>query len=215
VTTLAALVGWCVVAALAVALRRRARLIADAAHELRGPLTAIALGLEGVRRHPVTRRRAEALLVELGRMEAAAEDVAAAARGRRAPAASRAIELRALVERTSEAWRAPAARRGGRVLVDWQAGPAQVRADPRRLAQALGNLLANAVEHGGGEVVVRGRNAPGGVRVEVADRGRPARGRGLAIAGRAVEEAGGGLGSHERPGGGHVAVAQLPVERAR
>jgi two-component system sensor histidine kinase MtrB len=215
VTALAALAGWCVAAALAAELRRRSGLVADASHELRGPLTAIALGLEGVRRQPATRRRADALLAELGRMETAADDVAAAARGRRSRAAAAPVELRELVERTSEAWRAPAALRGGRVLVDWQAGPAHVRADPRRLAQALANLLANAVEHGGGEVVVRGRRTTAGVRVEVADRGRRGRGRGLVIAERAIADAGGGLGSRERPGGGHVAVAELPVERVR
>lgn len=214
-TALAAVAGWSLAAALVLQLRRRSALVADAAHELRGPLTAIALGLEGVRRQPVTRRRAEALLSELGRIEAAADDVTAAARGRRAGAAARPVELRTLVERTSEAWRAPAARRGGRVLVDWQAGSTHVRADPRRLAQALGNLLANAVEHGGGEVVVRGRRSAGGVRVEVADRGRRERGRGLVIAERAIAEAGGGLGARERPGGGRVAVAELPVERVR
>ena len=212
-TALAAVAGWCIAAVLVVELRRRSSLIADAAHELRGPLTAIGLGLEGLRRHPVARRRADALLSELGRMEAATDDVAAAARGRRSRAGVRPVELRSLVERTSEAWRAPAARGGGRVLVDWQAGPAHVRADPRRLAQALGNLLANAVEHGGGEVVVRGRPSAGGVRVEVADRGL--RGRGLVIAERAITDAGGELGSRERPGGGRVAIAHLPVERVR
>jgi signal transduction histidine kinase len=214
VTAVVAAAGWCVAAGLALELRWRAGLIADAAHELRGPLTAISLGLEALRRQPVARRRAEALLAELGRMEAAAEDVAAAARGRRHMGEARPVELRTVVERTSEAWRASAGRRGGRVLVDWRAGPAHVRADPRRLAQALGNLLANAVEHGGGEVVVRGRPSPGGVRVEVADRGA-GRGRGLAIAERAVAEAGGGLGSRDRPGGGRVAVVELPVDRAR
>ena len=212
-TAVVALAGWCVAALLAIEMRRRSGLVADAAHELRGPLTAIALGLEGVRRQPAARRRAEALLSELGRMEAAADDVAAAAVGRRSSAKPRSVELRTVVEQASEAWRAPAARRGGRVLVDWQAGPAHVRADPRRLAQALGNLLANAVEHGGGEVIVRGRRASGGVRVEVADRGR--RGRGLVIAERAIADAGGGLGAHERPDGGRVAVAELPVERVR
>ena len=214
-TAAIALAGWCVACGLVLEVRRRAGLIADAAHELRGPLTTIVLGLEALRRQPVARRRADALLAELGRVQAAADDLAAAVRGRRPASEPRPIDLRALVERTSEAWRVPAARRGGRVLLDWQAGPTPVRADPRRLAQALGNLLANAVEHGGGEVVVRGRPAPGGVRVEVADRGRAGRGRGLVITERAVEEAGGQLGSRERPGGGHVAVVELPVDRAR
>jgi hypothetical protein len=62
------------------------------------------------------------------------------------------------------------------------------------------------------------------VRVEVEDRGvapptwrrpRPQRdrGRGLAIAARALEQAGGRLASFDRPEGGRLAVAELPVER--
>ena len=62
-------------------LRRRARLVADAAHELRGPLTAISLGIEALRRQPAARQRAEALATELCRMEVAADDVAAAGAG--------------------------------------------------------------------------------------------------------------------------------------
>ena len=226
-TTVAALTGWCLAAGLMLELRRRARLLADAAHELRGPLTAISLGLEALRRQPAARQRAEALATELCRMEVAADDVAAAGTGRRAPARAVEVPLKQLVERSGEAWRSAAARRGGRVAFDWQAGPAAVRADQRRLAQAFGNLLANAVEHGGGEIVVRGRPWNGGVRVEVEDRGAPpaarrrkpgradGRGRGLGIAGRALEEAGGRLLSFDRPGGGRVAVAELPPDRPR
>jgi signal transduction histidine kinase len=71
--------------------------------------------------------------------------------------------------------------------------------DRLRLAQATGNLISNAIEHGGGVVEVRGRGGPDRVRVEVIDagsglpapvpdlarrphRGRGRRGRGLAIA---------------------------------
>lgn len=226
-STLAAIAGWGLAAALLVELRRRAGLVADAAHELRGPLTAISLGLEAVRRQPAARRRAEALTAELCRMEVAAEDVAAAGRGRRAPGRRAQLALRQLVERSGEAWHAAAERRGGRVVFDWRAAEgASVRADPRRLAQAFGNLLANAIEHGGGEIVVRGRPWNGGIRVEVEDRGAPrpgrkrvrrrrtgARGRGLAIATRAVEQAGGRLAAFESPGGGRVAVAELPADR--
>ena len=204
-----ALSGWCAAAAMLAELRRRRVLLADASHELRGPLTSLSLGLAALRRQPQARRRADALLTELDRMRAAADAVAAAARGRRPAPSAGATDVRALVERSSEAWRAPAAHRGGRVLVDWDAGPQRVRADPRRLAQALGNLLGNAVEHGGGDVIVRGRSEPGHVRVEIADRGR-----GLPIARRAVEEAGGRLESRNRPGGGRVVIAELPTEPA-
>ena len=196
--------------------------MADAAHELRGPLTAISLGLEALERHPAARRRAEALAIELCRMDVAADDVSAAARGRRAAARISQVPLRQLVERSGEAWLSAAVRRGGRVVFDWQAGRAEVRADPRRLAQAFGNLLANAVEHGGGQVVVRGRPANGVVRVEVEDGGTQTpthtgvgRGRGLRIAGRALEEVDGRIVSLDRPDGGRVAVAEIPIERKR
>jgi signal transduction histidine kinase len=217
---LATAAGWLLAVALLLELRRRSGLIHDAAHELRGPLTAISLGIEALRRQPAARRRAEALATELCRMEVAAEDVAAAAAGRRASAQPAELALKQLVRGSGEAWQAPAERSGGRVTFDWQAGAGSVRADPRRLAQAFGNLLANAVEHGGGEVVVRGRPVRDGVRIEVEDRGAavpmrraPRRGRGLAIAARALEQAGGRLASFDRPGGGRVAVAELPVDR--
>jgi signal transduction histidine kinase len=225
VSTLAAVAGWCVAAVLLFELRRRARLVADAAHELRGPLTAISLGIEVLRRQPAARRRAEALATELCRMQVAADDAAAAARGRRADGRPLRLALKPLVERSGEAWMPAAERRGKRVSFDWRAGASSVLADPRRLAQAFGNLLANAVEHGGGEIVVRGRPWEGGIRVEVEDRGaegEPApptrtagRGRGLAIAARALEQAGGRLSSFDRPGGGRVAVVELPVDRPR
>jgi signal transduction histidine kinase len=228
VSTLAAVAGWCLVAALLLELRRRAALLADAAHELRGPLTAISLGIEALRRQPAARHRADALATELCRMEVAADDVAAAGRGRRTPQRSVDVPLKQLVERSGEAWQAAAARRGGRVAFDWPAGGESVQADPRRLAQAFGNLLANAVEHGGGEIVVRGRRSNGAIRVEIEDRGTAAarptrtggkragrRGRGLAIANRALEQAGGRLAASERPDGGRLAVAELPVEPRR
>lgn len=218
---LAAVAGWGLAVVLLVELRRRGGLVADGAHELRGPLTAISLGLEALRRQPAARRRVEALTTELCRMEVAAEDVAAAGRGRRAPGRQDQVALRQLVERSGEAWQAAAERRGGRIAFDWPArGGASVRADSRRLAQAFGNLLANAIEHGGGEVVVRGRPGNGTIRVEVEDRGgarsdRRAGGRGLSIAARALEQAGGRLAAFERDGGGRVAVAELPADRPR
>jgi signal transduction histidine kinase len=196
--------------------------VADAAHELRGPLTAISLGLEALKRQPAARRRAEALATEVCRMDVAADDVSAAARGRRAAARAAQVPLRQLIERSGEAWLPAAARRGGRVVFDWRVGGAEVQADPRRLAQAFGNLLANAVEHGGGQIVVRGRPSNGWVRVEVEDRGAQnpphtgaGRGRGLRIAARALDDVGGRIVSFDRPGGGRVAVAEIPIERKR
>jgi signal transduction histidine kinase len=220
--------GWCIAVALLLELRRRASLVADAAHELRGPLTAISLGIDALRRQPVARQRAEALATELCRMQVAVEDATAAGRGRRATSKPVKLLVKPLIERSAAAWLPAAQRRGARVTLDWTGGGRSVEADPRRMAQAFGNLLANAVEHGGGEIVVRGRPWEGGIRVEVEDRGSGAsasrhwrfgsrgrgRGRGLAIAARALEQAGGRLSSFDRPGGGRVAVAELPAERS-
>ena len=221
-SAVAAVAGWALVLLLLVELRRRAALMADAAHELAGPLTAISLGIEALRRQPAARRRADALGVELCRLQLAAEDAAAAGRGRRAQPQTKPVPLRQLVAQSSEAWRPAAERRGGRVSFDWKADGVSVAADRRRLAQAFGNLLANAVEHGGGEIVVRGRRSERGLRIEVEDAGggAPVRGqwgrngRGLAIAGRALEQAGGSLSSVDRPDAGRVVVAELPADPA-
>ena len=74
---------------------------------------------------------------------------------------------------------------------------AEPRLDAGRLAQVLGNLAANATEHGTGAVDVkttrieiRNRNRP---RELDGDAGRVGRGRGLAIATRAARELGGEL----------------------
>ena len=223
-TVAVAALGWLLVAALVVELRRRSALLADAAHELRGPLTSMSLGLETLRARPVAGRTADALLFELGRLQAATDDVAAAARGRRACPRARPLDPHAVVKCAGDAWRPAAERRGGRVLLQWDAGSRRINADPRRLAQVLGNLLSNAVEHGGADVMVRSRVTGDALRVEVVDRGpgsdAPDRGerghgRGLAIARRSLEQAGGRLETRPRAGGGRIAVAEIPLERGR
>ena len=60
-----------------------------------------------------------------------------------------------LVRGAVERWRGVAARRERSLALEWEAGQAIVMADPARLAQALDNLLANAIEHGALRVVVR------------------------------------------------------------
>ena len=104
-------------------------------------------------------------------------------------------------------------------------GRALVRADPLRLAQACGNLVANALEHGGSPVRVRGRVVAGRVRIEVSDagpglpepvsrliarrrRGAP-RGRGLTIAARIARDHGGRLSSAPSSRGACL-VIELP-----
>ncbi|MEA2495851.1 MAG: two-component system, OmpR family, sensor kinase [Thermoleophilaceae bacterium] len=172
----------------------RLRLVAEAEHELRSPLQALALA-------------APECDADLERARLALADLAAARTGRRADPAAEIVRLDRLVWRAATASDLAARRIGGGVHLDWSAGPVAIRANRGRLAQALGNLLANALEHGGGQVRVVGRRTKRGIRVEVRDSGR---GHGLAIATKAVRDAGGRL-TAERAGAGTAVAIELPV----
>jgi signal transduction histidine kinase len=183
---------------------RRMRLVARAEHELRGPLTAVALGLEAT---AWMDPRLQALFEELARARAGLADLEAARRGRAAKADPGLVRLDRVVWRAVTGWDLTARRAGGGVHLDWAAGPVSVRADRGRLAQALGNLLSNAVEHGGGNVRVLGRRTGRGIRIEVRDSGR---GHGFGIAARAVRDAGGTLRAARAETGTAVSI-ELPV----
>jgi signal transduction histidine kinase len=170
-------VSWALVLLLLLAvarLRRRLELVARAEHELRGPLAAVALAAESIRRG-----RQVDLEAELLRARLALDDLTAARRGRRAHAPR--ADLERVVRSSAEAWGAS---------LDWRAGTVSSDA---RAAQAVGNLLANAAEHGDGDAVVRveivnRKRPPVAVPVRVAERGR-----GLGIAAAAARDAGGRL----------------------
>jgi len=207
--TALAVSGWAltgVLALLALELRRRLELVADAEHELRGPATALALA-----------QRASGFEIELQRLRAGLEDLRCARSGRRRPARSEPLRIDRLARGSAAGWRPAAGSAGRAVDVDWRAGPAAVEADGGRLAQALGNLLGNAVEHGSGPVRLRGRHSPhGSVLIEVENEeaapGRPARerGRGLRIAAQAARDSGGEL-TLERRAGRVSAALELPA----
>ncbi|MEA2318879.1 MAG: two-component system, OmpR family, sensor kinase [Solirubrobacteraceae bacterium] len=203
-----ALLGWAtaglcgaLVVLLQARLVRHAALVADAGHELRGPLCAARLGLHALEDED----RAAAVDLELRRAALALEDLAAASRGRRAGERTQLVDVGALLDDAAETWRPLARAFGAELAVEPLRGRALVRADPVRLAQACGNLVANAVEHGASPVRVRGRVLAGRVRVEVQDAGPglpgpvrdlvdgSGRGRGLMWRGPAAATRGRGL----------------------
>lgn len=217
------LLGWVFAGVLGVnclRLRRRLGLVARAAHELRGAAMVLGLGAAALRREPGGLPRVRTLESQLDRLGAGLADLEAARSGRRAPARPAAIPLERVVRSAAAGW-APVARSAGRGLrVRWEGAPAVVSADSGRLAQALGNLVANAVEHGSGPVELRGRRAGHRGLVEVRDTGpagaegargdRTDRGHGLSIAAQAVEEAGGTL-TLEKTQEGTLAAVELPL----
>jgi DNA-binding response OmpR family regulator len=213
-------------------LRRRRELVARACHELRGPLTAAHLALHaGARRGEAPPGRLAAIDLELKRAGVALDDLAAARRGRRAPDRDEPVDIGDLLAYQAATWRMVAGVFGCRLeLVDAGRG-AIVRGDRLRLAQAVGNLVANALEHGTGRVQLLARAMDDRVRIEVADEGpglpapvadltrrpragRGRRGRGLAIAADIADRHGGRLVAAPSARGARVAL-ELPAWRAR
>jgi DNA-binding response OmpR family regulator len=236
----AALLGSWLLAAVALALgafwrvqlRRRRELVARACHELRGPLTAAHLALHGgVRNGDAPPARLAAVDRELDRAAVALEDLAAARNGRRAPDRDEPVDVGDLLAYQALTWRMVAGVFGCRLeLVDPGAG-AMVRGDRVRLTQAVGNLVANAFEHGDGRVLLQAREQGDRVRIEVADdgpglpapvgqltrrprAGRGRRGRGLAIAADIADRHGGRLVAAPTARGARVAL-ELPAWRER
>jgi signal transduction histidine kinase len=192
-----------------VELRRRLELVARAEHELRGPVAVVSLAAERMSREPAGLRYARALDAELERLRAGLGDLAAARSGRHRPGRARRSELEPLVRSAAEAWRTA----GRAVRLDWRAGRVAVHADRGRLAQALGNLIGNAAEHGEGPVELRAERVGGAVRVEVRNRPAAGRGRGLRIASDAARDVGGSL-RVARDRDGVVAALELPEDGA-
>jgi signal transduction histidine kinase len=228
-TALPVTVGWAAaLGALVAALlgrreqRRRRELVARACHELRGPLTAAGLALSaGAASNDVAR--------ELRRAALALDDLAAASRGERAPVRTGRVDLAELLAHQEATWRLVAPAFGCELRVEPPASAAEVvvHGDGLRLAQAIGNLVANALEHAGGRVEVIAARAGDRVRVEVADEGpglpapvaelarraragRGARGRGLAIAADVATRHGGRLLAAPAARGARL-VLELPA----
>jgi signal transduction histidine kinase len=228
---LAAALGIIVALGLLWELRRRKELVARACHELRGPLTAARLGLASMeRRREAPPERIVALELELRRAGLALDDFAAARSGMRTLDRNEPVEIRELLEDQFASWRVVASVFDSRLLLGPLAPGIEVRGDRLRLAQAVSNLIANALEHAPGRIELAARAAgQHHVRIEVIDEGpglpasvadltrrarggRGRRGRGLAIASTIAERHGGRLVAAPAQRGARLGV-ELPALR--
>src|SRR4051794_23694860 len=150
----------------------RAELVARAAHELRGPLAAAHLGLQSLARQTGVQRWRVALVdVQLQRAALALADLAAAPRGGRATDRTGVIAIGELLEEQVRAWRLMAGAYGCELTLSPVSPEMQVRGDRVRLAQAVGNVVGNAIEHGRGRIELSARHFGDRVRIEVVDDG--------------------------------------------
>jgi len=209
--------------------RRRKRELNRALHELRRPLQALTLleetGGPPPPSGPVAARRG---LIEL--LGLAAGELDRTVNGRPPVHTRRPVSCHELVLASLERWR-PAAGAADQIRIFWDAGPAVIEADPGRVAQALDNLLANALEHGAPPVVITGARVAGRLRITVANsngegdadsaagaddrqmprwRGDPRRGHGVSIVSE-VAAAHRGRFALCRTGSGCVAALELPL----
>lgn len=140
--------------------RTRQRLLADLAHELRTPIASIGATVEAVADGvlPADEGTWATLTEQTGRLDRLVADIAAVSRAeeRALNVDPRAVPLAGLAAAAVQAARARYAdKRVGLTLAADPHTPS-VRVDPNRLAEALGNLLDNALRHTppGGTVAV-------------------------------------------------------------
>ena len=142
------------------------------AHELRTPLTGLVGEASLLSEHleqmpPESRRPAELLIADVGRLRKLVEDLMEISR-LQAGAESVHAEPVDLASVTAAILRA----RGWTERVSLDGAETEITTDPRRLERIVANLVGNALEHGGGNgVAVRVGRDGSGAFVEVADRG--------------------------------------------
>jgi signal transduction histidine kinase len=204
---------------------RRRTALNEAMHELRRPLQAVALA-------------SAPRLAALGGGEDPIELAAAALErldreingGTSVPAWG-AIDAHSLVQSAVGRWREQAQIADGSLELRWNAGRAVLTGDRCALAQALDNLIVNAIEHGGPTIVIAVRVRQGSLRIAVVDSGRASRrrsrrgspieaisrlsgrnrhGHGLVVVGRIASTHRGSFSLH-RTERGSRAVLELPL----
>ena len=223
------------------ALERERSFVAEASHELRSPLALLQAELELALSRPRTAAELDAVVRsaagETDRLVRLAEDLLVLARadGGELPLLRTEVRVPDLLATVAGHFCARAEREGRRLEID---APERlvVSADLLRLEQALGNLVENALRHGGGAVRLSVRTRPGWVELHVQDDGpgfppeflpraferfgraeeariRPGAGLGLPIADMLARAHCGSASAGNRPGGGADVWLSIPDGR--
>ncbi len=220
------------------ALERERAFVDDASHELRTPLAMHRAELELALRHahsvPELRAAIDSAVEEVDRLSGLAEDLLVLARSEKGRLAVKLehVQVEQLLGTMHDRF-ADQARKQGRRLEAELANGTAIEADQMRLEQALGNLLDNALRHGGGPVRLWARREGPHVRLHVSDSGpgfadflphaferfsradeartEGGSGLGLAIVAAIAKAHGGSAGAINRPEGGADVWIDLPA----
>jgi heavy metal sensor kinase len=219
-------------------LERERRFAADASHELRTPLALLKAELELALRQPRSTGELEEALrsasVETDRLVQLAEDLLLVSRADqgRLPIRREELDVDELLWSAAARFQLRAADEGRPIQVETVDGLV-LPGDPARLAQALANLVDNALRYGAGTVELAARERDGTVELHVTDegvgldaeflphaferfsrhdeaRGRGGTGLGLAIVDAIARGHGGTAYAANRSGGGADVWLSLP-----
>jgi len=227
---------------LAQAASRRRQLTADIAHDLRTPISIIQGHAEALRDGvlPPTPETFALIHEETMRLNRMVEDLRTLSRAEAGELSlvRRPVAVGALLEQLAAGRRPAAGEKGIELRLEGESGLPEVEVDADRMAQALNNLVDNALRHtpAGGTVTLAGGRAEDGVWLQVRDsgpgiaaedlphvferfyRGDRARqrhdggsGLGLAIARSIVEAHGGRIRAESPAGAGAVFTIELPA----
>jgi signal transduction histidine kinase len=153
------------------------QLVSDASHELRTPLTAlrteVELALLGNRDAGELRTALKSAADEIRRVCRLADDILLLARADhgRLPLRLRPLEPRVLLEAAAARARGAAWTRGRQIVVRDMAPGSWLHGDPDRVAQALDNLVSNALRYGSGTITLTARDDGKLLGLHVADQG--------------------------------------------
>ena len=222
------------------AVARERRVVSDASHELRTPLTTLRaevdLALIGDRDKAELRDALESAAEEARRMSRLADDLLVLARADqgRLPIHTQPLAVHELFERAAARATAASEIRARSIVVGDVPDGCTVRADPDRAAQALDNLITNALRYGEGTITLSARKNREHVELHVTDEGRgfpddllpraferfgrgqharssePGSGLGLAIVEAVAAAQGGHAEAYNRPDGGADVSIALP-----
>jgi two-component system, OmpR family, sensor kinase len=160
------------------AVARERRVVSDASQELRTPLTTLRaevdLALMGDRDKAELRAALESASDEGKRMSRLADDLLVLARADqgRLPLNPQPLPARELLEDAASRARAGAEVRGRSIIIGDVPDDGAVNADPDRAAQALDNLVTNALLYGEGTITLSARSDGADVELHVTDEGR-------------------------------------------